>query len=378
MQDKLRELERKHCIDWREYEIGELFTKRTMKGFPKKAENLEENNKGFHIFGQNIKYQYPQRVLIDEKYLHNVDENKPILAYTSSTGELGIITESFYRSGDNGAFQGLFFKYPDYNKNHILYLLGALSRIFNEFGYSTGMADILRVKVQLPTKNNEIAFNYIEEFIYTLEAERLGTLEAYLFATDLKNTELTLEERSALDILEADSVSWKVFNLKGLFGSATRGKRLKSADRIVGNLPFVTAGETNMGISDFIGNKVQVFSENTVTIDMFGSAKYRNYKYGADDHVAVIHTEKLDEFSALFTASSIHKSAHAGQFDYSRNFYATDADNLIISLPVKEDGNIDYDFMANLMSAIQKHVIKDVVKYLDNRIEATNQIIKED
>ena len=65
-----------------------------------------------------------------------------------------------------------------------------------------------------------------------------------------------------------------------LFGKSTRGKRLKSADRIEGTLPFVTAGEADEGVSAFIGNDVEVFSKNTITIDMFGSAKYRNYDYG--------------------------------------------------------------------------------------------------
>lgn len=71
-----------------------------------------------------------------------------------------------------------------------------------------------------------------------------------------------------------------MFNVEKLFGKSTRGKRLKSDDRIPGDLPFVTAGESNEGVSAFIGNNVTVFSGNTTTIDMFGSAKYRNYKYG--------------------------------------------------------------------------------------------------
>ncbi len=62
------------------------------------------------MFGQNIKYQYPQGILLDKKYLQSVDYQHPILGYTSSVGEIGIIKEPFYRSGDNGAFQGLFSK----------------------------------------------------------------------------------------------------------------------------------------------------------------------------------------------------------------------------------------------------------------------------
>lgn len=68
---------------------------------------------------------------------------------------------------------------------------------------------------------------------------------------------------------------------------------------------------------------------------MFGSAKYRNYKYGGDDHIAVVHTEKLPMKASIFVITAIHKSSHNRQFDYSRNFYAKDADVLNIMLPTK-------------------------------------------
>jgi hypothetical protein len=139
-------------------------------------------------------------------------------------------------------------------------------------------------------------------------------------------------------------------------------------------LPFVTAGETNEGISAFIGNSVTVFSENTTTIDMFGSAKYRNYKYGGDDHVAVVHTENLSKFAAIFVTTAIHKTSYAGQFSYSRNFYAKDADELNISLPA-QNNKPNYELMQTLISAIQKLVIKDVVIYAERKIAATKQIV---
>jgi hypothetical protein len=181
-------------------------------------------------------------------------------------------------------------------------------------------------------------------------------------ATSLKDCNVSVDEQAALEKL--DKVPCGTFNLEKLYGKSSRGRRLKSSDRIDGKLPFVTAGEADTGISDYIGNDVRVFDENTVTIDMFGSSKYRNYKYGADDHVAVVHTENLSKFAALFVTTAIHKSSHAGQFDYSRNFYASDADELNILLPINHDGTPNYDYMTLVISAIHKIVIKKVVDYL--------------
>lgn len=223
----------------------------------------------------------------------------------------------------------------------------------------------LNSTVQVPiTDNGDTDFGFIAEFV--------AELETYLQVTGLKDYELSNEEQNVLKLY--NKWTWSTFNLEALFGKSTRGKRLKSADRISGILPFVTAGETSEGISDFIGNNVDVFEANTTTIDMFGSAKYRAYRYGGDDHIAVVHTEHLPKYASIFITTAIHKSSHNGQFDYSNNFYASDADKLNIMLPTKN--NIpDYDAMSTLISAIHKLVIKDVVMYADKKISATREII---
>ena len=126
----------------------------------------------------------------------------------------------------------------------------------------------------------------------------------------------------------------------------------------------MTAGEANEGISDFISNKVDVFSKNTITIDMFGSAKYRNYSYGGDDHIAVIHTERVPKSAVIFLTSAIHKVSNAGQFNYGRNFYAKDADALNIKLPTK-DGKPDFEFMENFIAELEAERIAELEAYLE-------------
>ena len=224
--------------------------------------------------------------------------------------------------------------------------------------------------VFLPTTaNNEIDFDFMESFIRELEEERVTKLKTYLKASGLDNYELTQTEQKALT--DFNALEWQEFNVESLFGKSTRGKRLKGDDRIEGDLPFVTAGEADTGISAFISNDVEVFSANTTTIDMFGSAKYRNYDYGADDHVAVVHTENLNKYAAIFVTTACHKSAHNGQFNYGHNFYAKDADELNIMLPVR-NGVPDYEAMQDIISAVQKLVIKDVVEYT-NTVIATDK-----
>lgn len=230
--------------------------------------------------------------------------------------------------------------------------------------------DIKNHEILIPIINGDIAFDYMETYI--------KELEAYLIATGLEDYILTEEERESVELFRQDKIDYSTFNVKKLFGKSTRGKRLKSVDRTKGKLPFVTAGEVDNGISAFVGNKVNVFDENTVTIDMFGSAKYRNYQYGGDDHITVVHTGNLPKYSSIFTATALNKASNTGQFDYSRNFYAKDADELLIQLPVTSAGNPDYELMNCYIHAIEKMVIKGVIEWKDKQIEATKSIVLED
>lgn len=96
---------------------------------------------------------------------------------------------------------------------------------------------------------------------------------------------------------------------------------------------------------------------------MFGSAKYRNYKYGADDHIAVVHTEKVPKHAAIFVATAIHKSSYTEKFNYGRNFYAKDADELKILLPSK-NGKPNFELMQSIIAELEVERITELEAYL--------------
>ena len=47
----------------------------------------------------------------------------------------------------------------------------------------------------------------------------------------------------------------------------------------------------------------------------------------------------------------------------------------LIKLPVNKKGEIHFDYMATLVQAIKKLVIKDVVLYADKQIKATKEVV---
>ena len=369
--------EKLRAVKWGEYKLGTLFDIENTLSF--NAEKLVDGTE----------YDYVTRTSINQGILQTTGFVNESNINASGTWSLGLLSmDFFYRRKPWYAGQFVRKIIPNIsipekavpffstilNKQKPI-LLSVLVRSVDEA--------FKNISIKLPeTADGKIDFDFMESFIAELEAERVAELEAervaelsaYLTVSGLDNYELSSDEENALKNYQ--SLKWDTYNLEKLFGKSIRGKRLKGDDRIAGTLPFVTAGEASEGISAYISNEVEVFEKNTTTIDMFGSAKYRNYIYGGDDHIAVVHTENLPKYASIFVTTAIHKSSHNGQFDYGHNFYAKDADALYISLPVNEAGNPDYDKMAIIISAIHKLVIKDVVAYSNRKIKATKAVVK--
>ena len=365
-------------VKWGDYKMGELFQRVKTNKLPYKADELPNQPLGEYTLpcltssfnNQGLNYYAPREGATILQNVISIPSNSDVYRAYYQPNDFTVLSDAY-------AIRWIFDD-RELSSRQYLFMVMCINKVTDLPVYSyknkLGGWNVVKNKhIQLPQKRGEIDFDFMESFIAELEAERVAELSAYLTVSGLDNYELSNDEEDALKNFQ--SLKWDTYNLEKLFGKSTRGKRLKGDDRIAGTLPFVTAGEASEGISAYISNEVEVFEKNTTTIDMFGSAKYRNYKYGADDHVAVVHTEAVPMKAAIFVTSACHKAAHTGKFDYGHNFYAKDADALDIQLPTK-DGKPDYDTMTALISAVQKLVIKDVVLYADRKIEGTRQILK--
>lgn len=367
-------------VKWGSYRMEELFQRIETNKLPYKADELPNQPVGEYVLpcltssfnNQGLNYYAPRHGATVLKNVISIPSNSDVYRAYYQSRDFTVLSDAYairWMLDDR-----------ELSSNQYIFIVMCINKVTDLPIYSyknkLGGWNVVKNKyIQLPQKNGSIDFDFMEAFIAELEAERIAELSAYLTVSGLDNYELSSDEVQALQGYA--SLTWGTYNLKELFGKSTRGKRLKGDDRIPGALPFVTAGEASEGISAYISNDVEIFEKNTTTIDMFGSAKYRNYRYGADDHIAVVHTESVPMKASIFLTSAIHKASHTGKFDYGHNFYAKDADDLDIQLPTR-DGKPDYDVMAMLISAVQKMVIKDVVRLADSRIEKTKELTGND
>ena len=239
-------------------------------------------------------------------------------------------------------------------------------------------------KIQLPIKNGEIDFDFMESFVAELEAQRVAELEAqrvaeleaYLLATGLKDYTLTEEEEKAIstppNYLEYGILD--IFNVKNTANILSCDVTPNS-----GTTPYLCASSENNGVSSYIRYDER-YLEKGNCIFIGGKTFIVSYQekdfYSNDSHNLALYLKEGNGFArstALFMATCMYKSlAHKYSWGNSISRAKIGFDKIL--LPTK-DGKPDYDGMKTFISAIQKLVIKDVVLYADKKIKATKQCL---
>lgn len=367
--------------EFKEFKIADLFTKRTVKGFSKVKEKVIYTKDGYHVFGQNIKYQFPQKVLLDSKFLFEVNPNKPIIGYASSTGSVGMISESFYRSGNNGAFQALIPKFDNYNYRHMLYLLTCLRKLFSSKNYTTNINNVPEWIVTLPIASitGKIDFQYMEDRVKALEQDRVKALENYLTVTGLDDYELTDSDRNALSYKPKfkDYKIWNIFQVVNTHSiSKSQVEKLPE-----GNTPYLTAAEGNNAVFSYINCPEEWIDEGNCAF-IGGKTMVVTYQEkdfcSNDSHNLALYF-KQDKYRTpliqQYFVGAIRK-ALSQKYSWGDSISKTKIKKDTISLPVNNQGNIDFQYMESYIKAIQKLTIKNVVEYKNKVIGKTKEVIK--
>jgi hypothetical protein len=225
-------------------------------------------------------------------------------------------------------------------------------------------------KIQLPTKNGEIDFEFMESFIAELEAERIAKLEAYLTVTGLKDYTLTAEEEKVL--AEFENEKFKEFNVINIF-DVKNTKNILSREIIEnsGETPYLCASAENNAVSSYISFDEQYLDKgNCVFIGgkTFVVTYQENDFYSNDSHNLILYLkneEKRSKLNQLYLATCINKSlGHKYSWGDSISNRKIQTDK--VSLPILNN-QPNYEIMNTLISAIQKMVIRDLVLYVDRK-----------
>lgn len=257
-------------------------------------------------------------------------------------------------------------------------------------------------------------WNYMQDYIEKLEQEHISELEseldAYLKAIGLNDYELTEDDKHILasklkneDGKEPAKESeplpegrwWKEgreFVFSDLFTSQTGDTDIQKKDINGKGCYVVSAGLSNHGIIGKTDREAKVIDENTITVDMFGNAFYRDTEYKMVTHARVFALSpkfEMTESSGLYMTSCM--SYLAKKFAYSNMCSWNKIQDLPLCLPIQTDdsgkpvidagktyspkGYIpDWDYMEKYIKATEKEIIKEVVLYKDKVIAKAKEI----
>ena len=162
---------------------------------------------------------------------------------------------------------------------------------------------------------------------------------------------------------DVDTSSWKEFKLTDIGFSIYHGKRLTKEDRIPGNIPFVTAGENNFGVAEYVSNDCEIYND-AITVDMFGNCFFHEGIISGDDNIYFFINDNLDKRIKIFISACIAKKVK-GQFSYTKQFRQNSANNLSILLPAAESYELDWAYMQSLISELEQERISELSAYLD-------------
>ena len=261
------------------------------------------------------------------------------------------------------------------SQNQLLFASNSLKYLSKMFAYGNmcTWAKIKNFKIRLPIKNRAIDFKFMEKFITKLQANKMQELKKYLETVGLANCKLTEKEEKILN----QKVKLKEFEFCEIFDHIKQGRRLKKEDQIPGNIPFVMSGTHNNGVANYISNPIASFPSNSITIDIFGNAFYRNFEFGAGDDTGVYWNEakKYSSLVMLYFASAMQKSLE-NKFSYGYKLRSSQSLNFKMFLPVKNNAP-DYEYMESYIKALQKLIIADVQKYAEAKIKAAKKLTEE-
>lgn len=308
------------------------------------------------------------------------------------------------------------------SKNEYLYLAAVLNQRTKWYSYSNARTPekIKQESICLPVIESEdekhiytpddINWQYMQDRIAELEQDRIAELDAYLKATGLNDYELTEEDKHILasklkneDGKETAKESeplpeggwWKEgreFIFSDLFTSQTGDTDIQKKDINGKGCYVVSAGLSNHGIIGKTDREAKVIDKNTITVDMFGNAFYRDTKYKMVTHARVFALSpkfEMTEGRGLYITSCM--SYLTKKFAYSNMCSWNKIQDLPLCLPIQTDdsgkpvidagktyspdGYIpDWEYMEKYIKATEKEIIKEVVLYKDEVIAKAKEI----
>lgn len=159
--------------------------------------------------------------------------------------------------------------------------------------------------------------------------------------------------------------AYKDFKIGDLFIAQTGDTDLQQKDINGKGIYFINSGVEAQGIKGKTDKEAKVFDSNTITVDFWGNAYYRDFEYkmATHNHVFSLSGDVIKNRNVglyLITTMSYMKKL----FSYNSMGTWSKIKELFIHLPITETGNIDFVYMESLIREMEESRIREMETYL--------------
>ena len=359
-------------VKYKEFKIKELFES-SNGNYDIQQSHI--NNKGYYVVSSGLQ---------NCGIIGKSDVNAKIFKKNTITVDMfgNVFFRDFeYKMVTHARVFSLKYKEKELNIREGLYIASLLFFLSEMFSYSN-MASWEKIKnlvIKMPvTDKCDINYLYMQERISELEKERISELETYLKVTGLDNYKLTEFDSQIIN----KKIKYKNFKINELFDIHPTKSYGLTNDKLfctIGNTPVVVNSSINNGIGGYVSlpptekGNIITFSDTTTDNAIF----YQSNDFIGYSHVQGVYPlnkEKWTQNSLLYFLTLFKKCAK-GRFDYATKFNRAIALEMVVSLPIKNNEEIDYDYMEKYIAVQKKIAIKSVVDWRDKQINATKKII---
>ena len=162
---------------------------------------------------------------------------------------------------------------------------------------------------------------------------------------------------------QIDTSNWGKFKVGELFDCETTKGIASKSDLVEGNIPYVTRSAENNGKSGYCGNADRIVKGNCITIGAEGfTAFYQENDFVAGNKVYALRHKNLNNVNALYICTVLNKLSCLYSFNNARILDKIKQE--VISLPIDNNGEPDWQFMEDYMKEITKLAAKRVEKLI--------------
>lgn len=231
-----------------------------------------------------------------------------------------------------------------------LFLANVVRHSLTQFNYSNQLnsKSIADQTIKIPVLNDAPDWNLMEQMMGAAMGDQEGRLSL-------------VETLANLTPVAVDTHTWADFRIDKIF-NVVKGSRLKSTDRIPGDIPYVGASQFNNGITHYIGNDERIHSGGVLTVcynGPVGTTFYQPNDFWATDDVNVLYPLfKISPETLLFIAPIIEQVGK--NYAYVDKWKLADMKAAVIKLPVDAAGAPDWVYMESTMKDLLEQKASDL------------------